>query len=126
LIKIRVKEVPDLWIFSLTNFIYAVAFAVAFILTLGAFTLLAWYLRWMLAVFCLFLPCMMVFWFLWVWLVVIPVGLLASGSNLDKRLVVISHWLNDANWEVLKFGFLLPYRAFILAGESAAFVATWL
>ncbi len=115
-----------MWIFSLTNIIYAVAFGVAFLLTLGLFSLALWYLRWMLAVFYLALPCMMVFWFLWAWLVVIPVGLLADGSPLDRRIVVISHWLNDANWEVLKFGFLLPYRVFLLASQSAAFVASYL
>ena len=113
-----------MWIFSLTNLLYAALFSIAFALTLGVFALVGWYLRWMLAVFCVALPGMMVFWFLWTWLVVIPVGLLADGSALDRRIIIISHWFNDANWEILKFGFLLPYRALVLAGDVAGYVTS--
>jgi hypothetical protein len=102
--------------------LYAICFGTAFLAALGAITLAAWYLRWMIAVFVLFLPAMMVFWFAWAWLIVIPVGVLAGGSALDRKLVVISHWLNDANWVILKCGFLLPYHAFILAADVAYFL----
>jgi hypothetical protein len=108
-------------ILSVEGMLYCIGYGVVFLLTLGLIGVAAWYLRWMAAVLLFFLPAMMVFWFAWAWLVVIPVGLLADGSALDRKVVVISHWLNDANWAVLKFGFLLSYHAFMLAGEAARF-----
>lgn len=115
-----------MWLFSLNGILSTIAFVVVFFITLGIIAVIGWYLRWVFAVLSMLMPFMLVFWFFWAWLVAIPIGLLADGSALDKKVVVISHWLNDANWELLKFWFLLPYNVFLLAANIAEAITHFL
>jgi hypothetical protein len=81
-----------------------------------------WWIRYAIAVMYMLMPGMLVFWFFWAWFIVVPIGLLADGSWLDKKVVIISHWLNDANWELIKFCLFLPFKLFIWSAD----IITWI
>ena len=67
-------------------------------------------------------PVLCVLWFLWAWLIAIPMALVAGGSAAEKRVVDISHWLNDRTADLLCFVLLLPFNFFLLVTE----IANWL
>lgn len=106
----------------MTFFLHVLLHLAAWLFTFGLFTLLAWYARYAIAVVAALFPVFGVFWFLWTWLVAIPMALLFDGSRAEKRIVIISHWLNDRTSDVLLFCLTLPYRLFIWIGE----IASWL
>lgn len=89
-----------------------------FLMIFGALSLLTWWLRYCVAVMYALMPAMLVFWFFWAWFVVVPIGLLADGSWLDQKVVSISHWLNDANWELIKFCCKFPFLLFIWSADA--------
>ena len=97
-------------------------YLVAWLFTFGLFTVVAWYVRYAIAVIVALLPCFGVFWLLWTWLVAIPMALLFDGSPAEKRIVIISHWLNDRTGDVLMFFLTLPYHVFIWISD----IAGWL
>lgn len=49
-------------------------------------------------------------------------GLLFDGSPAEKKVVVISHWLNDRTGDILVFFLTLPYHLVIWIGQ----IATWM
>lgn len=106
----------------MTLFLHALLYLVAWLLTLGLFTLVTWYVRYAVAVIIALLPALCVFWLLWAWLVAIPMALLFDGSAAEKRVVIISHWFNDRTADILLFFLKLPYNIFILVGD----IAGWL
>lgn len=103
-------------------FIHALLYLVAWLLTLGLFTLVAWYVRYAVAVIVALLPALCVFWFLWTWLVAIPMALLFDGSAAEQRIVLISHWFNDRTADILLFFLKLPYYMFISISDIAGWI----
>jgi len=101
-------------------------YIIGFVAIFGLLSLLTWWLRYAVAVMYMLMPTMLVFWFFWAWLVVIPIGLIADGSWLDKKVVAISHWLNDANWELIKFCFAFPFKLFIWSADIVTWIAKFL
>jgi hypothetical protein len=89
---------------------------------MGLFTLIAWYVRYAIAVLMALFPMLGFFWLLWTWLVALPMALLFDGSPAEKRVVIISHWLNDRTADLLMFFLTLPYHLFIWAVA----IAGWL
>ena len=96
---------------------YGVAFLVAF----GLISLFCWWVRYAILVMYMLVPVSLVFWFIWAWLIAIPVGLISDGGPVDKFVMGISHWLSNANWELIKFCLLFPFKLFIWAAE----IVTW-
>ena len=107
----------------MTFFMHVLLYLAAWLLTFGVFTVIAWYARYAIAVVAALFPVFGVFWFLWTWLVAIPMALLFDGSPAEKRIVIISHWLNDRTGDVLLFCLTLPYHLFILIGDVAGWLA---
>lgn len=103
-------------------FLQVLLYLAAWLFTFAVFSFVAWYARYAIAVIGALFPVFGVFWFLWTWLVAIPMGLLFDGSPAEKRIVVISRWLNDRTGDVLLFCLTLPYHLFIWIGA----IADWL
>lgn len=103
-------------------FLHALLYLAAWLLTLGVFTIVIWYVRYAVAVIGALLPALAVFWLLWIWLVALPMALLFDGSTVEKKIVIISHWFNDRTGDILMFFLTLPYHLFIWVSQ----VADWL
>lgn len=103
-------------------FLQLLLYLAAWLFTFGLLTFIAWYMRYAIAVVGALFPVFGVFWFLWTWLVAIPMALLFDGSPAEKRIVIISHWFNDRTGDVLSFCLTLPYHLVIWIGD----VASWL
>lgn len=106
----------------MTIFLHALIYLAAWLLTFGIFTIAIWYARYAVAVIVALFPALGAFWFLWTWLVALPMALLFDGSPAEKKIVVISHWLNDRTADLLLFLLKLPYTVFIFVGD----IAGWL
>jgi hypothetical protein len=102
--------------------LHALLYLGAWLLTLGVFTIVGWYVRYCLAVIAALLPVLGVVWFLWVWLVAIPMGLLFDGSPVEKNVGIISHWLNDRTGDLLLFFLTLPWHIIVWISR----IAEWL
>lgn len=110
---------------SVTIFLLqALLYLLAWLATLGILSLLGWWLRYAIAAIAAMLPILGILWFLWAWLVAIPMALLADGTAAEKRVVEISHWLNDRTSDLLWFVVLLPYKFFILVTDIANWLCT--
>ncbi|MFC0135728.1 hypothetical protein CR105_00210 [Massilia eurypsychrophila] len=107
---------------AMTIFLHALLYLGAWLLTFGLFTLIAWYARYAVAVIVALFPALAVFWFLWTWLVALPMALLFDGSAAEKRIVIISHWLSDRTGDLLLFFLTLPFQIFIRVSQ----IADWL
>lgn len=106
----------------MTGLLHALLYLAAWLLTFGLLSIATWYARYVVAVIAALMPALCVFWFLWAWLVAIPMGLFFDGSAAEKKVVVISHWLNDRTADLLLFFIKLPYFVFILTSD----IASWL
>ena len=106
----------------MTGFLHALLYLAAWLLTLGVFSIAAWYVRYAIAVIAALAPLLGVFWFLWAWLVAIPMALLFDGSPAEKQVVIISHWLNDRSGDILVFFLTLPYHVVIWISQIAAWL----
>jgi hypothetical protein len=106
----------------MTIFLTALLYLGAWLLTFGLFTIATWYARYAVAVMVALFPALGVFWFLWTWLVALPMALLFDGSPAEKKIVIISHWFNDRTGDLLLFFLTLPYHLFIWVGQ----IADWL
>lgn len=106
----------------MTIFLTALLYLGAWLLTFGLFTIVIWYARYAVAIIVALFPALGVFWFLWTWLVALPMALLFDGSPAEKKIVIISHWLNDRTGDILLFFLTLPYHVFIWVSQ----IADWL
>jgi len=102
--------------------LYGLLYLAGTMLALALIALLCWWLRYAVLVFYLLLPPMVLAWGCWAFFVAIPMGLLFDGSTAERRIVRISHWLNDECAAVLWLALTLPFKAFMVATE----LATWL
>ena len=103
-------------------FLIGICYVVGFLVIFGLISLLCFWLRYCIAIMYALLPILGAFWAAWALLIAIPLGLIADGSWLEKKVVIISHWLNDATWELLKFCFLFPFKLFIWSAD----IITWI
>lgn len=85
-------------------------YLVGFLVTFGLLTVLAWWGRWVVICFYAMLPATLVVWVAWL-IFALPINILFDGTAFEKKVVVISHWLNDATWHLFCFACLLPFKA---------------
>jgi hypothetical protein len=102
--------------------LYFLLYAVVWLVTLGVLSVGVLYARYAIAVIVALLPALGIFWFIWTWFVALPMALLCGGSAAGKKIVQISHWLNDRTGDLLLFFLKLPYTLFILVCDIAAWL----
>ena len=102
--------------------LYGLLFLACTVLALAVIAVLGWWLRYALVVGYLLLPPMMLIWGAWAFFVAIPMGLLFDGTPAERRIVRISHWLNEECAALLWFALTLPFKAFALATAVAAWL----
>ncbi len=90
----------------LIGLFYVVGFVILLLITLG----LIWWGKWILAVAYAFVPIMGVLWALWAFLIALPMAILFDGSYLERKVVIISHHLNDFTWWLFCLACTAPFK----------------
>jgi hypothetical protein len=109
----------------MTAILIGLCYVLGFLFFFGVISLLTWWLRYCIAVMYALMPAMLVFWFFWAWFVAVPVGLISDGGPVDQKVMAVSHWLGDANWELIKFCFKFPFLLFIWAADAIGYVMNY-
>ena len=85
-------------------------YVAGFIAMFSIMTILAYWLRWVILCCYALVPAMVIVWAGWL-VIALPINIMFDGWAFEQKVVKISHWLNDATWNVLCFAFLAPFKA---------------
>jgi hypothetical protein len=95
---------------NMTFLIIGIFYLVGFLVMFGILTALAWWLRWAIACFYAMVPITAAVWAAWL-VIALPINLLFDGWAFEKKVVAISHWLNDTTLAVFWFAISAPFKA---------------